>query len=118
MQPNNKPVYQQHAVSGAVATPDVAFSAARIRSGARQPDYPDQYQDSGRNGRVTVDCVIQTDGRPTNCHVLKAEGGAAFAAAVNQWLNGSNPPVYSPAIRGGKPQTEEHQWVVTFQAPE
>jgi hypothetical protein len=35
-----------------------------------------------------------------------------------QWLNGGDPPIYSPAIRGGKAQAQEHQWVVSFQAPE
>jgi TonB family protein len=109
--PNNAPVPR-------ATVPDQAFSAAHIISGARQPDYPDQYNDSGRNGRVTVDCVIQTNGHPTNCHVVSQQGGAAFAASVMQWLNGSNPPVYRPAIRGGQPQAEEHQWVVSFQAPE
>jgi protein TonB len=112
---NPTPYVQKSAPRPAMA--DQSFSAAAIVGGERAPTYPDQYEDSQRAGRVTVDCVIQTDGRPTNCHVLKSSGGAAFEAAVNQWLNGSNPPRYRPAIRGGQPQAEEHQWVVSFQPP-
>ena len=66
-------------------------------------------------GRVTVDCLIQTDGRPTNCKVLSQSGGAAFAQATMAWLNGSNPPHYKPDSRGGVPVAAEHQWVVSYQ---
>jgi TonB family protein len=112
-----QPVFQRP-TAPAPAVADTAFNPAHIIGGARAPEYPDSYQDSGRTGRVTVDCVIQTDGRPTGCHVLNAQGGAAFSQAVESWLNGANAPRYKPAIRGGQPQTERHQWVVSFQAPE
>jgi len=82
------------------------------------PEYPDQYQDSGKTGRVTVDCYIEPDGRPSGCHVLNQSGGAAFAQATMAWLTGGNPPRYKPPTRGGVPIREEHQWVVSFQAPD
>jgi protein TonB len=118
VQQTAKPVFQQHTAPAAVAAPDVKFSAANIVGGARQPSYPDQYQDSGRPGRVTVDCVIQVDGRPTNCHIVSTSGGAAFASATMQWLTGSNPPRYRPESRGGVPQASEHSWAITFQPAE
>jgi len=117
VQKNVAPVFTRP-TAAPPAVADTAFNPAHIIGGSRAPEYPDSYQDSGRTGRVTVDCVIQTDGRPTGCHVLNASGGAAFSQSVEAWLNGANAPRYKPAIRGGQPQTERHQWVVSFQAPE
>ena len=99
------------------AAPDNVFSASKIIGGPRDPGYPDQYADSGRTGRVTVDCFIETDGRPSNCRVLNSAGGAAFAAQTMNWLQNQGVR-YRPTTRNGVPQREEHQWVVTFQAPE
>jgi TonB family protein len=100
------------------AIPDSGFSPAHIVGGSRAPDYPESYQDAQRNGRVTVDCVIETSGHPANCKVLNETGGSAFAQATMQWLNGSNAPRFKPPIRNGQPVTEEHQWVITFVPPE
>ena len=96
--------------------PDERFSAAHIIGGTPRPEYPEQYQDSDKIGKVTVDCFIEVDGRPSNCRVINQSGGAAFAQATMSWLNGGNPPRYKPESRGGVPQRSEHQWVVTFQA--
>ena len=97
------------------APPDETFSAAHVVSGSRSPDYPDQYQDSGRTGKVTVQCTIETDGRPTNCVVLNTVGGSAFTQATLGWLNGSHAPRYRPESRGGHPVASQHAWAVTFQ---
>ncbi len=113
-----KPAVSQPYAPPVAALPDQAFSPAHVIGGSEKPAYPDAYSDSGRSGTVTVYCIIETDGRPTHCHVLSERGGAAFANGVMQWLNGGDPPIYSPAIRGGKAQAQEHQWVVSFQAPE
>jgi protein TonB len=99
----------------APAQADHSFSAAGIVSGPHDPGYPDQYEDSGKAGKVTVDCVIETDGRPTNCKVLGVTGGAAFGSQTMAWLQRVR---YRPEVSGGVPRRSEHQWVVTFQAPE
>jgi protein TonB len=109
------PVYVQHTAPAAKPA-DTTFSAAHIIGGSGNPGYPEQYADSQRSGRVTVDCVIQTDGRPTNCKVLSSAGGAAFASQTMHWLTGSDAPRYKPDTRGGVPVAAEHQWVVSFQA--
>jgi protein TonB len=107
---------------GRLATPanapaDTAFSPSAILGGVRAPEYPDAYIDAAKPGRVTVDCMIGTDGQPADCKILNAEGGAAFATETLRWLTGPSHPVYRPAVRGGIKQREEHRWVVTFQPP-
>jgi protein TonB len=99
------------------AEQDVAFSPSAILGGAPAPSYPETYEDAARAGQVTVDCTIETDGNPAGCRVVKALGGAAFAAETLRWLTGPGHPVYKPALRGGVAQREEHQWVVLFEPP-
>jgi protein TonB len=92
-----------------------AFSALHIIGGDPAPAYPDSYTGTDRAGRVMVDCVIQPNGVPTDCRIVDAQGGAAFANETLRWLNGPHHPVYRPAMRDGQTQREEHQWVVSFQ---
>jgi protein TonB len=94
-----------------------AFEPAYVVAGSPAPDYPEAYNDSARDGRVVVDCVIETSGVPTQCRVMQARGGPAFAAATLRWLTGPGHPVYRPAVRDGQPRREEHSWVVLFQPP-
>ncbi len=94
------------------------FQASQLVAGERAPAYPEAFADSGRAGRVAVDCVIEVTGNPSHCRVVSASGGAAFAAETMRWLTGPAHPVYRPAIRDGQPRREDHQWVVSFQAPE
>jgi protein TonB len=97
--------------------PDTTFSAAHITAGPRDPGYPAQYEDSGRTGRVAVDCEIETDGRPSGCKILSTSGGPAFATQTMNWLENQGVR-YRPETVGGVPRASRHQWVVTFQAPE
>jgi TonB family protein len=85
--------------------------------GSSRPEYPDAYQDSGRNGTVTVSCTIQTDGRPTGCALVKVVGGTAFGSAVMNWLN-SGTAKYSPAIRNGQRVAAPAQLEVHFEQSE
>jgi TonB family protein len=85
--------------------------------GSSRPEYPDAYQDSGRNGVVTVTCTIQPDGRPTGCSLVHVSGGAAFGSAVMQWLN-SGTARYAPAIRNGQKIAAPTQLEVHFEQSE
>jgi protein TonB len=100
------------------ANPEYVLTTAHVIAGSPGPAYPDTYQDTGKIGRVTVDCVIETTGAPTQCRVLAAVGGSAFATETLRWLTGPSHPVYRPAMHDGLPRREEHQWVVRFEAPE
>jgi len=100
-----------------VAAPDVQFSGAAIIRGARAPAYPDAYQDTGRPGKVLVDCLIAIDGAPSACAVISADGGNAFAAETLRWLTGPNHPVFRAARRGGKAVAEHHRWEISFETP-
>ncbi len=98
--------------------PEDLFTPAHVVAGNPSPTYPDAYQDTGKIGRATVDCVIETTGVPTQCRVLASSGGSAFAAETMRWLTGPSHPVYRPAMHDGRPRREEHQWQVRFEAPE
>jgi periplasmic protein TonB len=98
----------------ATAPADHKFQPAAILSGAPSPAYPEAYSDAPHDGRVTVDCMIETTGVPTNCRVIAQTGGPAFATETLRWLTGPTHPTYSPAVRDGQPRREEHQWAITF----
>ncbi len=83
--------------------------------GAPAPAYPDAYQSAAHPGHVIVDCTIETTGTPTNCRVLGATGGEAFAIATLRWLTGPSHPVYRPALKSGVAQREQHQWTIDFE---
>jgi hypothetical protein len=61
--------------------------------------------------------MIEANGIPTDCRVLSATGGPAFAAETLRWLTASGHPVYRPATLNGVPQRERHEWVVQFDPP-
>jgi protein TonB len=102
----------------AAAPAEQPFQASQIIGGDRSPAYPEVYEDSAIPGNVMVDCIIEVDGNPTNCHMVRATGGSAFATETMRWLTGPRHPVYRPAVRDGQAQREEHQWVISFQPPE
>ena len=69
-----------------------------------------------RSGLVVVACMIEVDGQPTDCHILRSEGDKALAAATLAWLTGKNRPHYKPDMRNGVAVRERHSWVITFTA--
>jgi protein TonB len=97
---------------------DHQFTAAQIISGSRAPDYPAAYEDSGRPGQVTVDCVITASGVPSHCKMVSSDGGNAFATETMRWLTGPAHPVYRAAVVNGQARAEEHRWTVSFEAPQ
>jgi protein TonB len=104
------------AVAPGVAAPgDGGFSPLHIIGGAAAPAYPESLEGADKAGRVTVDCVIQTSGAPTDCRIVAQQGGAEFANETLRWLHGPHHPVYQAAVRNGQKQAEEHQWMVLFQ---
>jgi TonB family protein len=52
-----------------------------------QPEYPEQYQEDGRSGSVTVACALQPDGGPTQCRTTQLTGGRIFDVSVHSWLD-------------------------------
>ena len=52
-----------------------------------QPDYPEQYEEEGRSGSVTVTCALQPEGTPTQCLTTRLDGGRIFDVAVHSWLD-------------------------------
>jgi TonB family protein len=85
--------------------------------GSSKPEYPEQYQDSGRAGTVQVTCTIEADGRPTNCSLDSVTGGSAFGSVVMAWLR-SGQVHYRPAIRSGVAVAAQTRLSVHFTAPD
>jgi hypothetical protein len=51
-----------------------------------QPEYPEQYEEDGRSGSVTVACALQPDGGPRQCRTTRLDGGRIFDVSVHSWL--------------------------------
>ena len=81
------------------------------------PKYPAAYEDSGTPGAVTISCMIQASGFPAGCHVVNVQGGSAFSGAVLKWI-GSGRVRFAPILKNGEPVAEQHEWVVSFAAPQ
>jgi protein TonB len=69
--------------------------------GSSRPQFPEELQESGATGRVTVRCDIEADGHPTGCVLMDVSGGSAFGTSVMRWLQ-SGRALYKPAIRNGQ----------------
>ncbi len=93
----------------APAVPDQEVSARPI-SGAPLV-YPKRMQDTGREGFVLIECVVDTAGHPSDCKVAEAHGGDAFGDAAMNYVKEAR---YHPAVRNGQPVTEKHQWRIDF----
>jgi hypothetical protein len=85
-----------------------------IPGGDLEPTYPDI--NSPVDVKVTATCMIETDGRATNCHIDSNTGARAFADNTLAWLTGPTAPHFAPATRDGTPQREAHQMVINFPA--
>jgi hypothetical protein len=66
---------------------------------------------------VTFDCIIELDGSPSHCYVVRSTADQQLVDKTLAWLNGPNKPRYKPAIVNGAPRREEHRWVVSFAPP-
>lgn len=67
--------------------------------------YPPRMEQAGREGRVEIACDVDTDGGTSNCAVIAAVGGDAFAEAAMAYVQRAR---YKPAIRNGVPVREQH----------
>jgi len=65
---------------------DVHMSLSIPLVAGGQPDYPEQYEEEGRSGSVTVACTLQPDGSPTQCRTTRLMGGRIFDVSVHSWL--------------------------------
>jgi protein TonB len=105
--------FEQHAPPAAKVADSGPSSQPAV--GSSRPEFPDQYQDSGRSGTVTVSCTIQADGHPSGCSLVNVTGGAAFGSSVMAWLR-SGSALYKPAIRNGVAIASQTQLTVHFNA--
>jgi len=58
--------------------------------------------DKPKKGSLQVDCVIETNGVPSDCHVMNARNAAAVSDALLAWL-GSGMVHYTPKTEDGHP---------------
>ena len=85
-----------------VAAPQVTGpSSGPVSTSHSQPDFPEQYQEEGREGHVTVTCAIEADGRPSGCVLNSVSGGSGFGPPVLTWLS-SGKVRYRPAMQNGQ----------------
>lgn len=89
---------------------DRPFSTQTLVGGT--PVFPASYNPH-RSGRVTVSCMIGTDGSPSGCLTVWEQGGNLFATAVQAWLN-SGQVKFQPALRQGRPEARRESWTVVF----
>jgi protein TonB len=74
--------------------------------------YPARMEQTGREGRVEIACDVDTDGATSNCAVIAALGGDAFAEAAMAYVQRAR---YRPAVRNGVPVREQHhKFSITF----
>ncbi len=92
------------------AAPDQPFSTHVMAGGT--PTFPKVY-DEGRPGAVVVTCMIETNGAPTGCRVVKTRGGDAFRGSVREWL-GSGRVRFRPMTVNGKPMADTETWTIVF----
>lgn len=75
-----EPVPERYAVGGNVKAPVITHRV--------DPAYPETLRAVRLRGSATIECVIGTDGRPTEIKVIRASHvlfGASAAAAVERW---------------------------------
>ncbi len=89
---------------------DRPFSTLTLTGGT--PAFPASYNPH-RSGRVTVNCMIGTDGSPSGCVTVWEQGGNAFASSVQSWLN-SGQVKFQPALRQGRAEARRESWTVVF----
>jgi hypothetical protein len=67
---------------------------------------------------VTVECVIDPDGYPSHCNVVKSTGAASYTTATLNWLTGPKKPrSMSPCAADAVSCEHQHRWVVSFCPP-
>ena len=101
---------------GGTGTGAIAFGEGMTRpvlvegaNGDPYPQYTREAREAGVEGIMIVKCVITTEGRVTNCQILKPV--PHMEAAVLQWLAGSK---YSPVTFQGRPQTVSYVFNYKF----
>ena len=81
-----------------------------------KPVFPDDMQEAGRSGNVTMSCDISASGTTSNCQVVNVVGGQSFARSALEYVRAAR---FSPAIHNGVavPQAR-HVWNIAFQMAE
>ncbi len=103
------------AITGYSRVPGVgsAFQGGRvvppsppIYVGEDVPEYPAAYRNSGLRAFVSVECIVQPDGRTNNCTLINLRGAAAFGTSVLDWL-GNGRVRYRPGTQNGHSVAQE-----------
>ncbi|WP_264801896.1 energy transducer TonB, partial [Acetobacter nitrogenifigens] len=77
-----------------------------------QLTYPEQAEEEGREGKVTVVCDVEPSGETSNCSVTSVQGGQVFAQAALDYVRRAR---YAPATQNGVPIKEfHHAYTITF----
>lgn len=75
-------------------------------------EYPDEAQDEGREGRVSVVCDVEPTGETSNCKATSVTGGQDFARAALDYVRKAR---YVPATANGVPVKEfHHTYTISF----
>jgi TonB family protein len=83
------------------------------KQASSRPDYPIEYDKSGRTGVVVISCLVPTSGILTDYHLVSVTGGDAFGKAVMDWF-ASGTVRFSPALRNGVPVAERSNLTINF----
>jgi hypothetical protein len=93
----------------------VFYGPAYVPEGIPLPPYPDPLADSGMAGEAKARCVIQVDGRATDCQVMLSTNSPLFGASLLQWLN--EPSLrFHPITLNGTAIVQSHDFDVHFGA--
>ncbi len=87
------------------------FNGQSIAGG--EPDFPDQAASQRLTGLVRVTCLIEADGRPTDCDVTAVKGGHSFRDSTLSWLK-SGKVRFAPIVHHGEPVAAVHSWDIEF----
>jgi hypothetical protein len=68
-----------------------------------------------RMGSLKVDCVVETSGLPSDCHVVHAERASAVSTALLAWMS-SGLVHRAPTLRDGHPVRARQSWTLEFPA--
>jgi len=74
--------------------------------------YPLAMLQQGREGDVTVECTITTEGTTKDCIATRSAGGAAFVTAAIEFESRMR---FAPVLRDGVPvEIPRHEFQVSF----
>jgi len=98
--------------SGSPRRPGPPLELAHQVAGLSEPLYPPSAKD--QTASVNAECMVETDGAMTGCHITGGTGNKLFESAAMDWLTGDSPPIMQPAYVQGKPVRQNFKWSLDF----